>query len=121
MAIYFALSVMKSIKSYEKGGVKCQITIAHQRTVEEDDARYDLYCDAVYYPSDCAHPAEYIGPLCPVCGEEMSEYTCDICGKPGMPVDEVLAEDGKYLICHECKAKMIFLSGKPIEEIKKEI
>jgi DNA-directed RNA polymerase subunit RPC12/RpoP len=89
--------------------------------VEEDDARYDLYCDAVYYPSDCAHPAEYIGPLCPVCGEEMSEYTCDICGKPGMPVDEVLAEDGKYLICHECKAKMIFLSGKPIEEIKKEI
>ena len=89
--------------------------------IEEDDARYDLYCAAVYYPNDNAHPAEYIGPLCPVCGEEMSEYTCDICGKPGMPVDEVLAEDGKYLICHECKAKMIFLSGKPIEEIKKEI
>jgi hypothetical protein len=51
----------------------------------------------------------------------MGEYTCDICGKHGMPVDEVLAEDGEYLICHECKAKMIFLSGKPIEEIKKEI
>ena len=89
--------------------------------VEKDDARYDLYCAAVYYPNDNAHPAEYIGPLCPVCGEEMEEYTCDICGKPGMAVEEVLAEDGKYLICHECKAKMIFLSGKPIEEIKKEI
>ena len=89
--------------------------------IEEDDARYDLYCAAVYYPNDNAHPAEYIGLLCPVCGEEMGEYTCDICGKHGMPVDEVLAEDGKYLICHECKAKMIFLSGKPIEEIKKEI
>ena len=89
----------------------------------------DYYCPhckepvdkAVYYPSDCAHPAEYIGPLCPVCGEEMSEYTCDICGKPGMPVDEVLAEDGENLICHECKAKMIYMNGKPIEEIKKEI
>ena len=89
--------------------------------IEEDDARYDLYSAAVYYPNDNAHPAEYIGPLCPVCGEEMGEYTCDICGTHGMPVDEVLAEDGKYLICHECKAKMIFLSGKPIEEIKKEI
>jgi len=64
--------------------------------IEEDDARYDLYCDAVYYPSDCAHPAEYIGPLCPVCGEEMSEYTCDICEKPGMSVDEVLME----LLCY---------------------
>ena len=89
----------------------------------------DYYCphckepveEAVYYPNENAHPAEYIGPLCPVCGEEMGEYTCDICGKPGMPVDEVLAEDGENLICHECKAKMIFLSGKPIEEIKKEI
>ena len=89
--------------------------------VEEDDVLYELYCKAVYYPSDCAHPAEYIGPLCPVCGEEMGEYTCDICGKHGMPIDEVLAEDGEYLICHECKAKMIFLSGKPIEEIMKEI
>jgi len=76
---------------------------------------------AVYYPSDCAHPAEYIGPLCPVCGEEMGEYTCDICGKHGMPIDEVLAEDGENLICHECKAKQIYMSGKPIEEIKKEI
>ena len=64
--------------------------------IEEDDARYDLYCAAVYYPNDNAHPAEYIGPLCPVCGEEMSEYTCDICEKPGMSVDEVLME----LLCY---------------------
>lgn len=39
----------------------------------------DYYCphckepveEAVYYPSDCAHPAEYIGPLCPVLGRKI--------------------------------------------------
>lgn len=82
-----------------------------KEAIHEDNAEWKLCCEEVRYPNDNAHPAEYDGPFCPNCGDEMSDYECDHCGKSGNPDDETLIEDEKkWLICSECKSKLIFIN-----------
>jgi hypothetical protein len=74
--------------------------------IDEDDVYRKLIHEAVYYPNDMAHPAEYDEPACPSCGNYVSEYVCDDCLTKGDCDEETLYVDERLAItCHKCFTK----------------
>jgi hypothetical protein len=81
--------------------------------IDEDDIEIKCLLEAVFYPDDDAHPAEYDEPTCKFCGNYVLEYRCDDCFVAGNKDDKILLVDEKNnMICHKCHTRNLISEAK---------